>query len=161
MVNLILSTPKLVGWEPSIRLFFSPYSGPAKPEPPAKFWTPTTSGDAFPDLLLDFPKAGEVTTFQFELAAKAVLVQIGVSRAPSRAIKPSSVPLWAAVALGEDDTLTLTAIEPKMVVGNVMHSRIPTGFTPALNCVARCADGTSGQGCVTCTFEDVTIKLCC
>jgi hypothetical protein len=161
MFTLLLSTSTISKRGPSVRVYFSPRSDRSHSESPGKAWTPEHSEKGFPDQLLDFPTSGQVAMFQFELPTDAVDLKIGVSRFPAKETEPN-LPLWASVSsIGQHDVMVLTALLPNVVVGNVMHAG-KTGFTPAVkNCVARCADGTAAQGCVTCTFEDVTIKLCC
>lgn len=59
--------------------------------------------------------------------------------------------------LSVDDEIVITALDQTTAIGNVIH-RSPRAHN---DCEVRCADGTSSQGCVTCTADGVTIKLCC
>jgi hypothetical protein len=160
MFTLLLSTSTISKSGPSVRVYFSPHSDQPKPDATAKAWTPDHLARELPDRVLDFPPPGQVAFFQFELPIAAVDLKIGVSTLPAKETKPN-LPLWASVSsIGQHDVMVLTALLPNVVVGNVTHAG-KTGFTAVKNCIARCADGTASQGCVTCTFEDVTIKLCC
>ena len=64
--------------------------------------------------------------------------------------------------LSSNDTLHMLALSRQLFLGNVFHQA--QGGVAELNnapCVAMCADGTSGQGCVTCVHGGITVKICC
>lgn len=58
--------------------------------------------------------------------------------------------------LDHDDQLSLHFVSDNTIVGNVLHRR-----EHGEDCVARCANGQSRQGCITCQGHGVTIKICC
>jgi hypothetical protein len=64
--------------------------------------------------------------------------------------------------LFSNDTLHLIALSRELFLGNVFHG--PHGLPQAIvhaRCIATCADGKSGQDCVTCVRGKVTVKICC
>jgi hypothetical protein len=61
-----------------------------------------------------------------------------------------------------NDTLHMMAVSPTLFLGNVYHGpRFFSAFATREPCIATCADGTSAQGCVTCTEGTITVKVCC
>jgi hypothetical protein len=65
--------------------------------------------------------------------------------------------------LFSNDTLHLLALSHKFFLGNVFHQR-KANFAERLlhtQCRAKCADGKSSQGCVTCVAGGITVKICC
>ena len=60
--------------------------------------------------------------------------------------------------LSSNDTLHMIAFSSELFLGNIVH-RMRGLHAP--RCVATCADGTSGQGCVTCVHGPITVKICC
>ncbi len=64
--------------------------------------------------------------------------------------------------LFSNDTLHMIAFSPKYFLGNVLHEAYGVASESRQpRCVATCADGTSGQGCVTCVKGEITVKICC
>jgi hypothetical protein len=61
-----------------------------------------------------------------------------------------------------NDTLHILAVSPTLFLGNVHHGpRFFSTFAAPEPCIATCADGTAGQGCVTCMEGSITVKVCC
>lgn len=64
--------------------------------------------------------------------------------------------------LSSNDTLHMIAFSREIFLGNIVHRMRGLSHTlHAPRCVATCADGTSGQGCVTCVQGPITVKICC
>ena len=64
--------------------------------------------------------------------------------------------------LFSNDILHMTAVSPDYFVGNVLHDPLDVSKDKRqARCVATCADGTSGQGCVTCVQGEIIVKICC
>ena len=61
-----------------------------------------------------------------------------------------------------NDILHVFAVSAQMFLANVLHG--PRGTVPrtlATRCIARCANGKSAHGCVTCVHRNITVKVCC
>lgn len=63
--------------------------------------------------------------------------------------------------LFSNDTLHMVAFSRKHFEGNVFHASRGPAETTSAPCIATCADGTSGQDCVTCVSDNVKVKICC
>lgn len=58
--------------------------------------------------------------------------------------------------IGQDDILSLVLVQPNAFLGSFFHQG-----AAATSCTITCADGTQGQGCVTCRDPPMIIKVCC
>jgi len=64
--------------------------------------------------------------------------------------------------LWSNDALHMTALSRHFFQGNVLHADNDVRRkSDQLRCLAMCADGKSGQGCVTCVHGKITVTICC
>lgn len=63
--------------------------------------------------------------------------------------------------LGSDDIVVVSAIGFVRFFSNVMHLFRPAALIGVAPCIAECADGTKGQGCVECRAGSASVRVCC
>jgi len=63
--------------------------------------------------------------------------------------------------LFSNDDFHMVALSREYFEGNVFHEAYEVTKATHAKCIATCADGKSGQDCVTCVSGKVTVKICC
>jgi hypothetical protein len=93
---------------------------------------------------------------------------------------PRAVAVWAKLnpmihdpveftisPVGSNDSCVIFAFDYENFVGTMLHGRPPSpnifnySDAKAHPCVVACADGKTGQPCVTCVSGNVRIRICC
>lgn len=132
-----------------------------------------TAGGSLGQAKLAFAEPSLKIRTVFEVA-KGYLRQSGMSDPAARYLDNPPIPVdvvgeittekgnvgFALANLFSNDTLHMTALSRQYFQGGVSHQidGVPKYHAP---CVAACADGKTGQECVTCVHGEITVKICC